>query len=386
MTMLTLLRLPELAEYDVSLYVLLGQGELVSRLPKNVRLLNRHYDATDVLSAKGRRCLVRNTLRLLLRRCAALRCAPELLWNLSAMKRAGHVQPDKLLWHTLAVGAPAPKEEYDLAVAYIEGGAAHYVAERVRARQKVCFIHVDLVKAGYTAQLDRDCYSAFSRIFCVSENVRESFVSLHPEHRDKTEVLYNVMDIERIKRLAREPGGFRDSFEGVRLLTVGRLVAQKALDVSVEALALLKERGIRAQWTVLGEGEERPQLEALIRRHDLTEDFLLPGVTDNPFPYFEQTDIYLHCSRYEGRSVVIAEAMCLGCAVIATDCSGNQGQVTDGVDGLLVPLDAKAIADAVERLLRDDALRKRLKHNAAAKKPDSQNLRRLLELAEGEKT
>lgn len=381
--LLALLNRPEMAAYDVSLYVLLGQGELVSRLPENVHLLNSRYDDSDVLSRNGKKRLARHLSAMLLRRGAVFRCVPEIAKNAFAMKKSGRVRPDKLLWRALAVGAPASKKEYDLAVAFIEGGAAHYVAERVKARCKVGFIHVDLVEAGYTAQLDRGCYDTFRRIFCVSEDVHASYLTLYPEHRDKTEVLYNVLDTDWILRKAREPGGFSDGFGGVRFLTIGRLVAQKALDVSVEALSLLKARGIRAQWTVLGEGEERPQLEALIREKGLTEEFLLPGVVDNPYPYLRQTDIYLHCSRFEGRSVALAEAMFLGCAVIATDCSGNRGQVTNGVDGLLVPLEAKEIADAAERLLKDSEMRESLKRNAAAKAPDSQNLRRLLELAEG---
>ena len=384
--LMSLLNHPDLAAYDVSLYVMLGQGELVARLPENVHLLNKRFDSADVLSKEGKRWLARHTLSLLLRRGAMLRCLPELVHNGLAMKRAGRVQPDKLLWHALAVGAPAPKEEYDLAIAYIEGGAAHYVAERVRAKRKVAFIHSDLIQGGYTAALNRKCYDAFCRIFCVSESVLSSFLKLYPEHREKTEVMYNLLDVDRIMSMSRIPGGFSDPFDGVRLLTIGRLVVPKALDVSVKALSILKERGVRARWTVLGEGEERTSLESMIQELGLAEDFLLPGVTDNPYPFLRQTDIYLHCSRSEGRSVALSEAMCLGCAVIASDCDGNRGQVTDGVDGLLVPLDAKAIADAVERLLSDKDLCERLKKNAAAKKPDSQNLKRLLELAEGDGT
>ena len=67
----------------------------------------------------------------------------------------------------------------------------------------------------------------------------------------------------------------------------------------------------------------------------LTGDFLMPGAVANPFPYFKQSDIYVHASRFEGKSIAIQEAQTLGCAIIASDCNGNREQIIDGEDGLL---------------------------------------------------
>ena len=64
-----------------------------------------------------------------------------------------------------------PDEHYDLAVAYIEGGAAYYVHDHVRADKKMTFLHVDYRQAGYTRQLDQDCYIDYD-VFIKNRNHR----------------------------------------------------------------------------------------------------------------------------------------------------------------------------------------------------------------------
>jgi glycosyltransferase involved in cell wall biosynthesis len=376
--LLALLRRLDPEEYDVSLYVMLGQGELVSRLPEYVRLLNRRYDASDVLSRRGKGRLYRHLCGLLLRGGGVVRCLPETLAVRREMRRAGKVQPDKLLWRAIAESVPPLREEYDLAVAYLEGASTYYVASRVKARRKAAFVHTDFLRAGYTPTLDGDAYGAFGRIFCVSGETRSAFLRVHPECEEKTSVFENLLDEEGIRRQAEEPGGFSDSFTGFRILTVGRLVPLKALDLSIRAMALVKKEEPDTRWYVLGEGEERRSLEALIASLGLEKDFLLPGVTDAPYPYYRQADLYVHCSQYEGRSLAVREAMLLGCPVLLSDCAGNRAQITDGTDGLLTPLEPEAMAEAILRLIRDPELRTRLGANAARRDQSGGDLAELL--------
>ncbi len=375
--LLALLRRLDPEEYDVSLYVMLGQGELVSRLPEHVRLLNRRYDASDVLSHRGKARLYRRLFALLLRG-GVTRWLPGAAAAWGEMRRAGKVRPDKLLWRAIAESTPPPEEEYDLAVAYLEGASTYYVADRVKARRKAAFVHVDLLHAGYTPALDGKAYEAFGRIFCVSGETRSAFLRLHPECEEKTAVFENLLDEEGIHRLSQEPGGFSDGFTGFRILTVGRLVPQKALEYSIEAMALVKREEPDTRWYVLGEGEERRSLEARISALGLEGDFLLPGVTDNPYPYYRQADLYVHCSRFEGRSIAVREAMLLGCPVLLSDCAGNRDQITDGTDGILTPLEPKAMGEAILRLIRNPELRKRLGANAARRDQSGGDLAELL--------
>lgn len=383
--LLELMRQFDPEQYELSLYVMLGQGELIDRLDGTVRLLNRDYDPSDVLSPGGKKRLYRRLSAMLLRRGALLRDTPYVAKNLRDMQRRGRVQPDKLLWRVVSDAADVPEETYDLAVAFIEGAATYFVADHVRAKRKAAFVHVDYGMAGYTRALDRDCYRCFDRVFGVSGEVRDAFLRAYPEYADKTGVFHNLIDRAGILRRAQESGGFDDGFDGMRIMTAARLVKQKGLEVSVAAMKLLRERGEHVRWYVFGEGEERALLRAEIVKAGLEQDFLLMGVVDNPYPYYRQTDLYVHCSRYEGRSIAIQEAQVLGRPMVVSDCSGNREQVTDGVDGLMVDFDAEQIAAAVQRLLHDEPLRRKLGEAAAAKDFGTKDIQQLFALLEGER-
>ncbi len=369
-------------EYEVHLFVLMGQGEMIRRIPEYVKLLNRRYDDCSVLSAEGKAHLRRHVLGALLARGTVFRLFPYLTVQLAGMVKRKRLQADKLLWRAMSMGAGRIEERYDLAVAYLEGGAAYYVADYVRADKKAAFIHVDYVQAGYNRSLDRECYLKFDRIFPVSDEVKQTFLSVYPECQGRTEVFHNLLDQDRIRKQALLPGGFEDSFDGFRILTVGRLTDQKAFEISVEAMKLLKDGGEKARWYILGEGERRKSLEARIRALGLEEDFLLPGAVENPYPYMAQADLYVHATRFEGKSIAVQEAQTLGCAILVSDCSGNREQVTPDVDGRLCPLTPEGICLGVRELLHDREKRERLGRAASEKRlSDPAQMRKLLELA-----
>lgn len=357
-------------QYELELFVLLGQGELAKRLPEPVRLLNKAYLPCSVLDREGRRALAKTAVRSVLAG-GPVKQAGCILANLPPMLRSGHVQWDKLLWRAVSDGAQRMDREYDLAVAWLEGGAAYYTAEHVRARRKIGLIHIDYESAGYTRALDRDCWRAFHHIFAVSPETREHFLAVYPEHESKTGVLPNLVDQEGIRARSQEPGGFSDGFQGFRLLTVGRLAWQKAFDLAIDALKLLKDAGRPVRWYVLGEGDQRPGLEKKIAALGLKEDFILLGTAENPYPYYAQADLYVHATRFEGRSIAIQEAQTLGCPVVASDCRGNRIQIQDGRDGMLCQLEPQAIAQAIASLLDDPNKRERL-GKAASRKATAQ--------------
>jgi len=219
----------------------------------------------------------------------------------------------------------------------------------------------------------------------VSDEVKTHFLNVYPEYKARTDIFHNLIDQEGIRRRAGEPGGFRDTYEGMRLLTVGRLTYQKAYDIAIDAMKLLKDAGIQARWYVLGDGDQRRMLERKIAALGLSEDFVLLGAVTNPYPYYAQADLYIHATRFEGKSIAIQEAQTLGCAVIASDCNGNREQIETGRDGILCELKPEAIADSISELLGDEKKRKRLGMAAAQKVVlQEEELGKLYELLDNE--
>lgn len=236
--------------------------------------------------------------------------------------------------------------------------------------------------AGYNRRLDKNVYLDYDKIFTVSSEVAESFTRVYGELKDRTEVFNNIINKQYILDKSIEGKGFEDEFDGVRLLTVGRLTAQKALQVSVEACKLLKERGANIKWYVLGEGDQRKKLEKLIRKKKLEKDFILCGAVENPYPYMLHCDILVHESRYEGKSIAIQEAQILGKPIIVSDCNGNREQVIHDVDGIMCGFDSMELCKSIERLIVDNELRDRIGEKAKDKNNQVEETYKLLKLME----
>jgi Glycosyltransferase len=368
MALLELLRRLSPDEYDISLYVLMGQGELSDRLPKYVTLLNKDYSSVSVLSEEGRKHMYRHIIKAMFCRGTVFRRLPYMAAGLFEMVKKHKIWPDKLLWRIISDGSPRLKERYDVAVAYLEGGSTYYVADYVNAKKKAAFIHIDYTQAGYTRRLDKNCYEEFDAIFPIAESVRDKFLEVYPEYKEKTAVFHNMLNSEEIKKKSRLAGGFADDYRGIRILSVGRLTWQKSYESAVEAMRLLKTEGYSARWYVLGEGSERQMLEQQIAKAGLEEDFILAGAVENPYPYYLQADICVQATRFEGKSIAIQEAQILGCAIVASDNNSNREQITDGKDGFLCKLEPEDIKQKIKLLILDKKQREAFQKAALCKK------------------
>lgn len=343
-------------EYDISLLSLINRGETFDEVPEYVTILNKKPDNRSVLSFRGKLALIYTTLRCFFYHLRGVTLIGYFLKNLWLQCKKHQFSLDKLLWRIIAKGTKAPEETYDVAVAYLEGGSTYFVADSVHARKKAAFIHIDYKKAGYGPALDLNAYDKIDRVFSVSEEAGNSFLQLYPQHSKKLFLFRNIIDKERIQKKSELPlpadDPFIQSTADIKLLTVGRLHPQKAYDIAIPALRMLRERGLSADWFVLGEGALEKELKRQIQSEQLQEHFILLGSKENPYPYYRLATLYIHATRFEGKSIAIEEAQILGKAIIASDCTGNREQIQNNENGLLIPLTSEAIADAVVQLLQ----------------------------------
>jgi glycosyltransferase involved in cell wall biosynthesis len=196
---------------------------------------------------------------------------------------------------------------------------------------------------------------AADAVICVSEFTRSQLMYLStPEHWEKLRVVHSGADLERYQLGAPHD---RPCF-GV--LCVSRLVPGKGLELLVDAIAVLAERGTEAQLTVVGDGPLEPSLRARAEQLGVADRVLLEGAVgqdDMPL-YYREADVFCLPSFAEGVPVVLMEAMASGRPVVATRIAGIPELVEDGTSGLLVAAgNLSELVGALERLAAAPDLR-----------------------------
>jgi glycosyltransferase involved in cell wall biosynthesis len=206
-------------------------------------------------------------------------------------------------------------------------------------------------------------YPQADEIIAVSKGVAKDLAKSFGVPKDKIQVIYNGTDLAFIKNAVQEPV---DNIALTRgnapvIIACGRLQYQKNYPLLLEAFAKTLKH-IDSRLLILGQGEDRSSLEELVARLGIRERVVFLGFQKNPYKYLAVSDIFVLSSRWEGAPNVLLEAMACGVPVISTRCHyGPEEIITDGVNGLLVPVgDKDAMADAIIRLLKDKQLREHL--------------------------
>lgn len=256
------------------------------------------------------------------------------------------------LYRNLLKKTEPMRETYDLLLDFHGYGyfLTAYGIREVQAKKKAMWIHDEDVSWIYKVGEYMACVD---KIFCVSEAVKTSFEKEYPQWAEKTEVFYNLTDTERIRKAASKP--LEDPhFEGEnKLLTIGRMEDQKGYDIAIEAAKRLKQMGVLFCWFFIGSGTKEKLLKEMVKKEQLDDCVVFMGRKDNPFPYLKACDLYVQPSRHEGYATTVLEARVLKKAIVASNIPSNQEQITDGMNGYLVELDAQKIADKVSQILMD---------------------------------
>lgn len=150
-------------------------------------------------------------------------------------------------------------------------------------------------------------------------------------------------------------------WEPARLLSVGRLVHQKGLDLAMRALADLKD--IKWHWKIVGDGPLLSMLRSLADELGIIDRITFTGwqTKEQLTQHYGQASLFVFPSRHEGMPNAVLEAMANGLPIIASRIAGNEELVVDGATGVLIPSENVAsLREALRRLINDVPLRERM--------------------------
>ncbi|MFL1895426.1 glycosyltransferase [Aquimarina sp. 2-A2] len=273
------------------------------------------------------------------------------------------IHPAQVNWYITRIGFSNAKKKYDSAIAYSQGLPTYFVSSKVEASTKACWINTNYHLARYAPSLDYKYYKNFDKIVCVSKIAKEVYIEIFSEFEDRTTTIYDILSSQMINKMAEEDASNNYNFDGIKILTIGRLVALKGYDIAIKAASLLKDRGINFKWYVIGEGGLEEELKQLAIKMQVATHFEFLGTYPNPYPFMKNCNIYCQTSRFEGFGLAVAEARILGKPIVTTNFDIIYDQLVDGHNGLISDMNAISVANNIERLLKDVALKDRLVAN-----------------------
>lgn len=249
------------------------------------------------------------------------------------------------------------KEKYDIEIAFLEGLPTKILAASTSKAKKIAWVHCDFginKDADYffdSLQQQIQAYKSYDEVYCVSKRAEISFRNRF-FNSDNIYVMYNLIDKERIQKLAIE--SVDDLEVGLKLISVGRLTKEKGYPRLIEAYAEALE-SIKEPCTlyIVGDGEERAIVEAKIKEQGLVEKVVLLGAQSNPYKYVSKCDLFICSSYSEGYSLTTQEALELNIPVLSTDCADQKNALGNGEFGLVVENTKDALRDGIITLIND---------------------------------
>lgn len=346
-------------EVDLMLYR--HTGDFMNLLTDKVNLLEEHKSYSTFRKGIGQTIKEGKVF------LGASRLLAKLIGELSKKDNKNNTESVvqmQLMWKYALPFLPKLDKEYDVAISYL--WPHYFVAEKVKAKTKIAWIHTDYSTIETDIKMDLKMWNKFDYIMAVSEECKNAFLKKYPSLHNKVKVMENITSPDFIRRMSEEKVDDDISKDNsFKLLSVARLSHAKGIDNAVRALRVLHDRGFtNIKWYVVGYGGDGAIIKELIEENNLKDSFILLGKKTNPYPYMKVCDIYVQPSRYEGKAVTVGEAQILGKPVIITNYTTAKSQVRENIDGYICELSIDGIANGVEKLYRNKELKEKLANNS----------------------
>ena len=250
---------------------------------------------------------------------------------------------------------------YDLAISFLT--PHRIVAEKVKAKKKIAWIHTDYTRVWVDAEDELKVWQKYDYVASISSDVTNTFLQVFPSLAPKIVEIENILSPTFVRKRAEledTDKEFRQT-DNISLLSIGRYSEQKNYDnVPDICKRLINETKLNIKWYIIGYGGDEALIRKKIKEAGMEEQVILLGKRSNPYPYIKACDIYVQPSRYEGKSVTVREAQMLCKPVVVTNYPTAPSQIRSGIDGVIVPMDKEGCANGLAEVICDKSLQERI--------------------------
>ena len=254
-----------------------------------------------------------------------------------------------------------PSVTYDLAISFLT--PHRIVAEKVKAKKKIAWIHTDYTRVWVDAEDELKVWQKYDYVASISGDVTNTFLQVFPSLAPKIVEIENTLSPTFVRKRAELQNVDKEiRHEGtITLLSVGRFSDAKNYDnVPDICKRLINETKLNIKWYIIGYGGDEALIRKKIKEAGMEEHVILLGKRSNPYPYIKACDIYVQPSRYEGKSVTVREAQMLCKPVVVTNYPTAPSQIRSGIDGVIVPMDNEGCANGIAEVICDKPLQERI--------------------------
>ena len=269
-----------------------------------------------------------------------------------------------------------PPKGYDIYVSFLEGPITRFFSKKIQKNEaelnikRIAWVHNDIskvfgnnLKAKFKVAIDKKVYQKYDEIVFVSNENKDDFEKTYGKikkikNSDKcitTSVIRNYINYKSVIEKSEQKPETEFDNNCINLVSVCRLVEQKALDRFIKVHSMLEKDGIHSKVYVIGDGPNKGILKKTIEKYNEKDNFFLLGQKENPYPYIKNADYFCLLSYYEGYGMVIDEAKILNKKIIITKTAAKEG-IANYEQSYVLDNNEKGIYEGLKKILSSDII------------------------------
>lgn len=350
-SMLSLLNVIDKEKYEVSLLMMNTSGAFSNQIPTGVRVLSDSRLTALTSGFKGIKDLISFRKGIGFHPILGLFSLIRFLISYFDKSLSGIF---------LARIMPKISEEhFDLIVDYNGQQDLYYMVNKLKGTRKITFFHNDYRKWRYYEKADRKYFGKVNGIYTISQECVDALREVFSEYSEKIYLMENISSPFLIHRLANQPIGesLQNKTEKIIIISLGYVCIRKGSELAVQVAKELKDMGVDFEWWFIGKIMDDWDYQGFIKKNGLETNIKFLGVKSNPYPYLKSADIYVHLSKFEGKSIALDEVKILCKPIVVTNFSTVHDQFKDRVNASICEMTVEDATDKITELIHNTNLR-----------------------------